>query len=149
MVWSQKYKNSIDCENPKGFSQRAHCQGRKKKQEVGAAVHPKTPKKKQTYFKKYDLYSDANPKDTVQIKYTTMKDVRSTISKLEKIYKSGEKPHRRIVQIVNVMTQRLRVLTEKTGKGNNRYELSQRYFDFLKKRTKTKGEEKRKALRFK
>jgi hypothetical protein len=29
--WSEKYKKSIDCNNPKGFSQRAHCQGRKKK----------------------------------------------------------------------------------------------------------------------
>ena len=28
--WSQKYKKSIDCNNPKGFSQRAHCQGKKK-----------------------------------------------------------------------------------------------------------------------
>ncbi len=28
--WSDKYKSSIDCNNPKGFSQRAHCQGRKK-----------------------------------------------------------------------------------------------------------------------
>ena len=29
--WSEKYKKSIDCKNPKGFSQRAHCQGRKKR----------------------------------------------------------------------------------------------------------------------
>ena len=29
--WSQKYKRSIDCNNPKGFSQRAHCQSRKKR----------------------------------------------------------------------------------------------------------------------
>jgi len=29
--WSDKYKRSIDCKNPKGFSQKAHCQGRKKK----------------------------------------------------------------------------------------------------------------------
>ena len=29
--WSEKYKKSINCKNPKGFSQRAHCQGRKKK----------------------------------------------------------------------------------------------------------------------
>jgi len=29
--WSDKYKRSIDCNNPKGFSQKAHCQGRKKK----------------------------------------------------------------------------------------------------------------------
>jgi hypothetical protein len=28
--WSEKYKKSIDCNNPKGFSQRAHCQGKKK-----------------------------------------------------------------------------------------------------------------------
>jgi hypothetical protein len=28
--WTQKYKKSINCNNPKGFSQRAHCQGRKK-----------------------------------------------------------------------------------------------------------------------
>jgi hypothetical protein len=29
--WSEKYKKSINCDNPRGFSQRAHCQGRKKK----------------------------------------------------------------------------------------------------------------------
>jgi GNAT superfamily N-acetyltransferase len=29
--WSDKYKRSIDCSHPKGFSQRAHCQGKKKK----------------------------------------------------------------------------------------------------------------------
>ena len=34
--WSQKYKNSIDCSNPKGFSQKAHCQGKKKKEAVEA-----------------------------------------------------------------------------------------------------------------
>jgi len=28
--WSQKYKKSINCSNPKGFSQKAHCAGRKK-----------------------------------------------------------------------------------------------------------------------
>jgi len=32
--WSQKYKRSINCKNPKGFSQRAHCQGRKKNKGV-------------------------------------------------------------------------------------------------------------------
>jgi hypothetical protein len=29
--WSKKYKSSINCAQPKGFSQRAHCAGRKKK----------------------------------------------------------------------------------------------------------------------
>ena len=31
--WSAKYKRSIDCSHPKGFSQKAHCQGRKKNEE--------------------------------------------------------------------------------------------------------------------
>ena len=29
--WTKKYKDSIDCSNPKGFSQKAHCQGKKKR----------------------------------------------------------------------------------------------------------------------
>ncbi len=29
-AWSAKYKKSIDCNNPKGFSQQAHCRNRKK-----------------------------------------------------------------------------------------------------------------------
>ena len=29
--WSAKYKKSINCSNPKGFSQKAHCAGKKKK----------------------------------------------------------------------------------------------------------------------
>ena len=28
--WTQKYKSSINCSNPKGFSQKAHCAGKKK-----------------------------------------------------------------------------------------------------------------------
>ena len=32
--WSQKYKDSIDCNNPKGFSQRAHCQGKAKNESM-------------------------------------------------------------------------------------------------------------------
>ena len=30
-AWSEKYKRSINCANPKGFSQKAHCAVRKKK----------------------------------------------------------------------------------------------------------------------
>ena len=33
-AWSAKYKKSIDCNNPKGFSQRAHCRGRKMNEEI-------------------------------------------------------------------------------------------------------------------
>ena len=34
MAWSKKYKKSIDCNNPKGFSQKAHCAGRKKRESI-------------------------------------------------------------------------------------------------------------------
>jgi hypothetical protein len=30
--WTKRYKKSIDCNNPKGFSQKAHCAGRKARQ---------------------------------------------------------------------------------------------------------------------
>jgi hypothetical protein len=31
--WSAKYKRSINCAHPQGFSQRTHCQGRAKNEE--------------------------------------------------------------------------------------------------------------------
>jgi len=65
--WSEKYKKSIDCNNPKGFSQRAHCQGRKKKTETkesmgadsaGAFSAPAFS----GVIKKKDLYKSGNYK---------------------------------------------------------------------------------------
>ena len=32
--WSEKYKKSINCNNPKGFSQKAHCDGKRKNSET-------------------------------------------------------------------------------------------------------------------
>jgi predicted chitinase/uncharacterized ParB-like nuclease family protein len=37
--WSAKYKRSINCSNPKGFSQRAHCQGKKKTNESKVTLY--------------------------------------------------------------------------------------------------------------
>jgi hypothetical protein len=45
--WSNKYKRSINCNNPKGFSQRAHCQGRKKANEDTCETH-KSPSGRMT-----------------------------------------------------------------------------------------------------
>ena len=42
--WSAKYKRSINCANPRGFSQKAHCAGRKKNESVNEAEAP-APKK--------------------------------------------------------------------------------------------------------
>ena len=105
----------------------------------------KTKKKENLYFKNYDLYSDANPNDTIRIKYKSIEDVINTINKLEKLYKSNKYPHRRISQVVNVMTQRLRVINS----NDKRYKLSLKYFNFLKERTKIKNEKERKKLSFK
>jgi hypothetical protein len=40
MGWSEKYKKSIDCNNPKGFSQRSHCQGKRKKMNIAEYKDP-------------------------------------------------------------------------------------------------------------
>ncbi len=104
----------------------------------------KTKKKENLYFKNYDLYSDANPSDTIRIKYKTLEDVKNTIKKLERLYKSNKYKHNRIVQVVNVMTQRLRVINQ----NDKRYKLSKKYFEFLKNRTKIKNDTDRKKLSF-
>ena len=49
--WSEKYKKSINCNNPKGFSQRAHCQGRKKVNENGGYVPANDKEAKDPRFK--------------------------------------------------------------------------------------------------
>ena len=45
--WSASYKKSINCSNPKGFSQKAHCAGRKKNEDKEDELHgfdPQTAK---------------------------------------------------------------------------------------------------------
>jgi len=61
--WSDKYKKSIDCDNPKGFSQRAHCQGRKKKMNEESDKKGKGSGKKDACYNKvksrYDVWPSA------------------------------------------------------------------------------------------
>ena len=68
--WSAKYKKSINCSNPKGFSQKAHCAGKKKHEVVGEALElflekniPTDPAKwsasKAAAKKKFDVYPSA------------------------------------------------------------------------------------------
>mgnify|MGYP003123745054 CR=1 FL=1 len=104
----------------------------------------KTPKKKNTFFKDYDLYSDANPKDTVRIKYDTLDNTKKTINKIERMYKNNKITHSRASQIANVMSQRLRVI----NKNDSRTKLAFKYFNFLKLRTKA-NEKERKRMTFK
>jgi len=39
--WTKKYKKSIDCSNPKGFSQKAHCAGKKKRKKNESVQEPR------------------------------------------------------------------------------------------------------------
>jgi hypothetical protein len=195
--WTRKYKESIDCNNPKGFSQKAHCAGRKARQagrdtksepvdeeimpvssdgdtfyldeyiddeippvEVdeeldrcariakrkyrvwpsayasGAAVKcrkgkiwrgvkeeveeqveeeieiieedPKVGTGKKPEGSGRRLYTDENPKDTVSVKFSTVQDIKDTLSKEH--FKS--KSHQRQSQIINLIHQRVRAAYE-------------------------------------
>jgi hypothetical protein len=63
--WSKKYKKSIDCSHPKGFSQKAHCAA-KKKRKRGMKTKSKSPfnegllqeKKKKINSKKEQINND-------------------------------------------------------------------------------------------
>lgn len=90
------------------------------------------------------LYTDENPKDTVQIVFKNLQDTRETIKKLERLYKSGARPHIRISQIANVLEQRTRFMKGKSKENA----LAKRYTEFLKQRTKLKTDDERKKLKF-
>jgi len=83
--------------------------------------------------KSFDVYIDKNPKDTINIKYTTLDDVKNTIHKLERLYKTKQYTHKRIWQVGMIMKVRLEVLKDKKPQ---QYKLSKKYFEFLGKRTK-------------
>jgi len=59
------------------------------------------------------LYTDENPKDTVGIKFATMKDADATVKKVKRI----DKPFARKIQILTVAEQRAKVMG-KTGIAN-------------------------------
>jgi hypothetical protein len=83
--------------------------------------------------KRFDVYIDKNPKDTIPIKYTTLADVKRTIQKLERLYKSKKYPHKRIWQVGMILYVRLRVLKKTKPK---QFALAKKYFQFLSRRTR-------------
>ena len=106
----KKYKNCKKCKTRKRF-----------------LYHPNNPKKS------FDVYIDKNPRDTIHIKYKTVYDVKTTIRKLERLYKDKKYTHKRIWQVGMIMKVRLEVLQYKKPKE---YHLAKKYFDFLGTRTK-------------
>jgi hypothetical protein len=146
-----------------GFSQIASCKAQgfmkrtSEKQKGKYFVSPKYKRsqdgksKRSFYFNKnnpkksFDVYIDKNPNDTIPIKYTTVEDVKNTISNLERLFKNRKYPHKRIWQVGMIMYVRLKVLKDKKPKE---YALSKKYFKFLKERTKEKTFEERKKMKF-
>ena len=123
---------------------------RKKRNKKQFLYNPDDPSKS------FDVYIDKNPKDTIPIKYTTVKDVKDTIKKLERLYKTKKYPHKRIWQVGMIMKVRLEaMLKHKTKKYPNakkvkqRFNLANKYFKFLGKRTKKKDFKSRKGMTFK
>jgi hypothetical protein len=105
---------------------------KKSKSKKTFLYNPKNPKKS------FDLYSDTNPKDTINIKYKTVEDVKNTIKKLEKLYKNKKYVHKRISQVALIMKVRLAVLKDKKPE---QYNISKKYFNFLCQRTKLTNED--------
>ena len=99
--------------------------------------NPNNPKKS------FDVYIDKNPRDTIHIKYKTTDDVKNTINKLERLYKSKKYSHKRIWQVGMIMKVRLEVLKNKKP---HEYKLSKKYFEFLGKRTKLPENERYKII---
>jgi hypothetical protein len=98
----------------------------KNKTKKNYLFNPENPKKS------FDVYIDKNPLDTINIKYTTLEDVKNTIDKLEKLYKNKKYTHKRIWQVGMIMYVRLKVLRNTKPK---QYALAKKYFIFLGKRT--------------
>ena len=133
--WSDKYKKSIDCDNPKGFSQKAHCQGKKKR--MAEESNPRIPRKKgqPAKSKKHsDLYTDEDPKGTIH--GLGFKDVATAKASVAKIRKSSRK-HAHKIQAAIAMEQRARVMG-KTAEAA----IFRKYINSMKKKTKAMNESK-------
>ena len=126
-------------------------------QRKGLTFSGKTRKKKKEFLynpndpsKSFDVYINKNPSDTIPIKYTTVKDVRETISNLERLYKNKKYPHKRIWQVAMIMKVRLEAMKKhkKTRYPNaknvtSRYNLANKYFKKLGKRSKELAKKRR------
>lgn len=118
--------------------------GKSKTRKQQFLYNPSNPKKS------FDVYIDKNPEDTIYIKYTTVDDVKQTIQKLERLYKQGKYPHKRIWQVGMIMKVRLeamkkhkKTLYKKAKHVGARFSLANKYFKFLSKRTKLPNEKRR------
>ena len=132
--WSNKYKKSIDCSNPKGFSQKAHCAGKKKSMsEMNNPRIPKKPGQPDKCNKHSDLYTDEDPKGTIQ--GLGFKDVATAKKSVSKIKNSG-RSHAHKIQAAIAMEQRAKVM----GKSSESA-IFRSFINSMKEKTKKMNEE--------
>ena len=82
--WSKKYKSSINCANPKGFSQKAHCAGRKKNESITEKTQSPEQWQK-AMIKKYGEDGWYDIADAVRDYYESNAILNNTISDIIKI----------------------------------------------------------------
>jgi len=121
------------------MSTKKYRKGKKCKTRKRFLYNPDDPKKS------FDVYIDKNPRDTIHIKYKTVDDVKTTIRKLERLYKDKKYTHKRIWQVGMIMKVRLEVLQDKKPKE---YHLAKTYFEFLGTRTKMDDKDRYRATFF-
>jgi len=134
--WSDKYKKSIDCDNPKGFSQKAHCAGKKKK--MTEESNPRIARKKgqPAKSKKHsDLYTDEDPKGTIHgLGFKNVAIAKASVAKIRKSSRS----HAHKIQAAIAMEQRARVMGKTSEAAVYR-----KFINSMKKKTKAMNEEKK------
>ena len=105
---------------------------RKKRRNESADLYEADPKKgtgKKPKGSGRRLYTDENPSDTVSVKFSTVQDIKDTLSK--ESFKS--KSHKRQSQIINLIHQRARA-AYKNAKDPEVKARLKKSFDYAKKR---------------
>ena len=130
----RKSKHTSKKRNINGTKNRKQTQ---KVKSLDFLYNPDNPKKS------FDVYIDKNPNDTIPIHYTTVKEVKETIKKLEKLYKQKKYSHKRIWQVGMILKVRMEAMKKHKDTlypnakfVNERYKLANKYFIFLGKRSK-------------
>jgi len=147
MSWSDKYKRSINCDNPSGFSQKAHCAARKKRakgeetkskspfSEMNDPRIPKKPGQPDKSDKHSDLYTDEDPKGTIHgLGFKNVATAKQSVSKI----KNSGRSHAHKIQAAIAMEQRARVM----GKTSEAA-IFRKFINSMKKKTEEMNEEKK------
>ena len=113
--WSTKYKKSINCKKPKGFSQKQYCKyGKAKKSTIAKKLYSAIKKKsKNTVYLDGDSFRELNNND---LKYT-LKDRNTNALRLTRFCKFLIDQKINVVCAANLTSQKYRNWCRKNIKG--------------------------------